>query len=631
VHVNATRELARAADERGGILVLTALMMPVLVLLISFVVDIGNWWVHKRHLQLQADAAALAGGARFNECFANPATANATITGEATKYNGSSAAIYNDQVGGTVSKGAITVLYQSKTYAVGGPGPDDTKTDPPCDVFALDVKATEADLPLIFDFPGLDFVSAINAHARVELKKSVILRGSLPLAVPEVNPKFVTATFVDASGNLIAGPVNLTGPTSTGALNAWSGTATVNVPDGGIVGVRIGMGQVSGACAAANRTGGTGYVCYDYSKFDTGLATIAGFSSGGSPAALTRSAFEVWPATACSGSPFFSDEQVTGGATSCAASIQAVVHPASGAIDPAQVKTFNAKVTGPGFNVTKPLTYSGGVWSTGYAFDIPIDSGPYDVELVWEYQGGSKQSFPLVQRIYSGGEDSGPIKALRLLGGGGAGAPYALAAGSQTVTVDVGVEGTLQLTPPGEMAMLRLTGGSRTSALACDGPGANLFRDAIINGCQTPYQINPSGICPDPAPPAGPADCVPTQTGTVAGPTLQAMDMRFAGCPPYNWPTYPEGDPRIVKLLITDFSALGGSGTTEVPVTNIAAFYVAGWTGSKCASNPPPPFEVKKGAIWGHFIKYAAPDPKSTGTEVCDPASITPCIPVMTR
>jgi hypothetical protein len=32
-------------------------LILVLVLLISFSVDIGNWWVHKRHLQLQADAA----------------------------------------------------------------------------------------------------------------------------------------------------------------------------------------------------------------------------------------------------------------------------------------------------------------------------------------------------------------------------------------------------------------------------------------------------------------------------------------------------------------------------------------------------------------------------------------------
>ena len=630
MRVTAAREVVqRVSDDRGGILVLAAMLLPFLLLLVALTVDIGNWWVHKRHLQLQADAAALAGGGRFNECFANPAGADAVITGEATKYAGSSGSTYNEQVGNG-NKGVITVLYQSKTYAVGTHGPDDTNTAPPCDSFALDVKTSEADLPLLLDFPGLDFVPSINAHARVELKKQVVLRGSLPLAVPEVNPKHVTATFVDAAGNLVGGPVALTGPTATEGLSAWTGSGSVNVPAGGIVGVRIGIGQVAGTCADANGTGGTGYVCFDYSNFSTGLVTIAGFSSGGTAATPARQAFEVWPATSCSGSPFFSEESL-GGAASCAASIQAVVHLGSGTVDPAKVKTFDATVKGPGFNETRPLTWSGGVWSTGYAFDIPTDEGAYDVELTWQYQGGGKQSYSLVQRIYSGTDDSGPVKVLRLVGGSGAGAPYALGSGTQTVTVDVGLEGTLQLTPVDEMVMLRLTGGSRTSALACDGPGAALFKDAIMNGCATPYQLNPVGYCPDPAPPAGPADCVPTQTGTVAGPTLAGMDARFAGCPPYNWPTYVDGETRIVKLLITDFSALGGSGTTEVPVTNFAAFYVAGWTGSTCGSNPPAPFAVKKGAIWGHFIKYAAPDPTSTGTEVCERDTITPCIPVMTR
>ena len=68
-----------------------------------------------------------------------------------------------------------------------------------------------------------------------------------------------------------------------------------------------------------------------------------------------------------------------------------------------------------------------------------------------------------------------------------------------------------------------------------------------------------------------------------------------------------------------------------MPVTNFAAFYVTGWTGSKCANNEPAPGDVKKGAIWGHFIKYVAPDPFSGGTEDCDPDGITPCIPVLVK
>ena len=88
MHVRPARELADlVAGEDGGIVVLAALLLPFLVLLIALTVDVGNWWVHKRHLQLQVDAAALAGGGVFGECFSNPSGANAAIQNEATKYS----------------------------------------------------------------------------------------------------------------------------------------------------------------------------------------------------------------------------------------------------------------------------------------------------------------------------------------------------------------------------------------------------------------------------------------------------------------------------------------------------------------------------------------------------------------
>ena len=39
--------------------------VPVLIVVLILVVDVGNWFVHKRHLQMQADAGALAGGGVF--------------------------------------------------------------------------------------------------------------------------------------------------------------------------------------------------------------------------------------------------------------------------------------------------------------------------------------------------------------------------------------------------------------------------------------------------------------------------------------------------------------------------------------------------------------------------------------
>ena len=52
-------------DERGGILVLAAVMIPVFLLLTALVVDVGNWYTHKRQLQNRADAGALAAGVEY--------------------------------------------------------------------------------------------------------------------------------------------------------------------------------------------------------------------------------------------------------------------------------------------------------------------------------------------------------------------------------------------------------------------------------------------------------------------------------------------------------------------------------------------------------------------------------------
>jgi Putative Flp pilus-assembly TadE/G-like len=625
--------------------VLFALLLPVLILVMALVVDVGNWFVHKRHLQMQADAAALSGGAHFGDCFspdaATVAGANTAIKNAATAYAGNTASTYNFQVGGGAPR--VTTVFNSKTFAVGSFVDSSVDIEEPCQTphLMFDVKQTEADVPYILGSMvdalvpgGTSVVPAINARARVQLLKALILQGSLPLAVPDVDPKHVTVTYVNesAGGSLIAGPFELTKGAPAGGLNYWQGPTSVSIPGNANVGVRIGVGGKSGACAASNGIGGDGYVCYDYENSGIGLASIRGVGAPGTPTAPTP---RVWVTTSCapSGGPFFVAENLAAPATTCSASVQAVME-SSTAIVPTGIQAFDAIVDGGSLkNVTRPLTNSGAYWSTGYVYDIPAEDGPVNVTLRWRYKPATgaavTTTYTNVQRVYGGVEESsGPVKELALGSSAGSeGAPYALSAGSQTLTVTVGLEGSLDLSEIEKTVVLRLTGGSRTSAVACDGSGASDFNEAIVSGCKTPFQINAAGYCPDPSPPPGPATCVDTKTGSMVGPTEKALDDRFASCPPVNWPDYDvASDPRVVKLLITDFSALDGSGHTQVPVTNFAAFYVTGWTGSKCATNDPPPVPLKKGGIWGHFIKYVAPDPFSGGVEACDPTALTPCV-----
>src|SRR5205807_9072267 len=82
------------SDERGAVLTIVAVAMLVLVLAVALVLDVANWKVHKRHLQLQADAAALAAAGSFSlqNC------SNTLLASEAYKY------------GGHDARGALAVL-----------------------------------------------------------------------------------------------------------------------------------------------------------------------------------------------------------------------------------------------------------------------------------------------------------------------------------------------------------------------------------------------------------------------------------------------------------------------------------------------------------------------------------------
>ena len=128
--------------ESGQVVVHFAILLPVLFGLGAIVLDIGNWYVHKRHLQTQVDAAALAAAPSFSGCFFDPATANLAIASTALSYAG------------------------------------DTARDP-------------SSTNLQIQEPNDVRVTLIEIH---EVKEE---SGFLPLAVPEIDPAFVYAIFVD--------------------------------------------------------------------------------------------------------------------------------------------------------------------------------------------------------------------------------------------------------------------------------------------------------------------------------------------------------------------------------------------------------------------------------------------------
>jgi hypothetical protein len=183
--------------------------------------DVGNWYVHKRHLQTQVDAAAFAGATKFIGCSSvvgDPVSANAAIRASALTYAGDTnrvptpADTFNTQV---QEPGDVHVALNSNRYwapgddTAQGIGLDDT-LDPdsnsstpgdPCTTKTLDVKATDHDVPLLWGL--LPASPRPKSKARVEIQQVLEQAGMLPWAVPDIEPAAVAALFVDENTGFV--------------------------------------------------------------------------------------------------------------------------------------------------------------------------------------------------------------------------------------------------------------------------------------------------------------------------------------------------------------------------------------------------------------------------------------------
>ena len=105
-------------DERGVMIVLVAIVLPLMLITAAAVWDVGNWWTHRKHLQTKADAAAFAGGASWS--FPCATDSDVRIVADARKYVGAhmgpagqdftGGTTYNPQIGGTPGQNIHVVL-----------------------------------------------------------------------------------------------------------------------------------------------------------------------------------------------------------------------------------------------------------------------------------------------------------------------------------------------------------------------------------------------------------------------------------------------------------------------------------------------------------------------------------------
>lgn len=262
--LNVSEGFSALRKESGQVVVFFALFIPVAFGLAAIVMDIGNWYVHKRHLQTQVDAAALAPAPQFTGCF-DPAAwsgVDTEVRRNALGYAGdtqrlgvlgsSTAATTNLQV---EEPNDVRIVLNSSRYwqesdgtAQGMAGysnvPDNTLDSNSnddmrfCDEKSIDVKATDDKVSLLWGL--IPVHPSPKSRARAALFWEEGKRGILPFAVPEVVPGAVIAIFVNETpgsadfGTVLgANKLNPTaGPPDEFSLYTNAAAATFSTGDG---------------------------------------------------------------------------------------------------------------------------------------------------------------------------------------------------------------------------------------------------------------------------------------------------------------------------------------------------------------------------------------------------------------
>lgn len=579
----------RLRDERGNAVVWLAISLPLLLIIGTFAVDVGNWVTHRRHLQTQADAAALAGGSVWSL----PCTdsVNTGIVGTARNYAGPSAtnptAQFNAQVGGTPSSRLHVVLNSTDFFDQGGSdfsdGPDQSAAQP-CQKGYLDVKITESNLPWFFNLAGAGLIPAIHAQARVKLAPVIGERGFLPLGVPDTRIFQARATYVNGCDGTVLGtadltPLNPQPPGTPQGLTAWgptTGTFALAKPNGTTCGAR------------------------DYVPIDVNVA-VAGSPTADITACGTRfvecftaiDELRLWKTgNATTGPPTFHDVHLTplscnpsayyasdlSGPLPCTYAVSVDVDWGDRIGTGTDAATFSATVTVNGTALTPPGGWNG-TW-TGVG--LPTAAAGVDpVNLTWSWvrtrgtwrgarcnnNNGNgqnanpcKESSPApiqIQRTYAAPSDTTPIGSITAPFDS---TPYDALPATQQVTTTVGLQGDLLV---GQKRLLRLGQSQGNQTLQCDPDYTNGFDvTALALGCKPFYGRN----------------------GLTANWT--ANGVRWEDCPtPTNtWFRYPQASPYQIW-----YCTLAGPGLSPNQVADGAAITTGNCAGINYAGTPPQP------------------------------------------
>lgn len=514
--------LRHGGSERGAVLVWFAIWLPVLLIFVTFVVDVGNWYQHRRHLQLQADAAAFAGAGKYR--FPLSLCSDAAIKGEARAYAGSAldgdenlvVAPYNDQIGGTPPSNVHSLV----NFEPDDPtrfwrqAPDNDGAVGPCSAGFIEVKMSEQDLPWFVDLVppfglGPKLIPWIDARARVSLFEQTSMSGLLPIAVPDPSPKRVGVTFIrECDGSVLAsGELKKQAGLDSG-LTVWMnngtglpgdpGPVTVGMPtDCKKVGVRIALSYIDSTLACSSPL----VDCFELGTSSRGIVFVRSWSAtpaGATDAPQARSV-ELIPGTSCA-DPYYSVwDTLPDGTTSkqCESlGVRATIDWPSAPSNARVVAELQYGNT-PRARLTQDPTT--GVWETapGQFFDLTSiqgkkATGQLGVKLFWcpDASGGQcNNAFDggeIVQRHLVALEElAGPIKFAQVYENGTPRANSFEAGTAHDLVVRIALLPSLEVAKDinDPLVELKVVGDtSQTQALNCDKDLQNLYEE-LAWGC----------------------------------------------------------------------------------------------------------------------------------------------------
>ena len=409
-------------EERGAVMVMVALFLPLLLIFASFAIDGARYWDFSRNLQNKADAAAFSAALEYgNTCFSTPTQAQLDAIGHAAQqyagvpvgaldanlpYPRASVANYQNEADNPgsaatnyhlVLNGATSADHGGTSFSKGNYC--SATYDSPADA-ATDVWVTQENVPTLL--PLFGFAPDISAHARVQLQAIQSEVGVRPLAVGDAAfIPCVTANFLNNDGTVIASEKL----TRIGNSSTWTSAATgtsvgdvkqIQMP-GGDTPVTVEMFLWD--CNSTNPSG----LKYDYyndkgQKTQIGLVNINNWGTptavgaNGSPQ-LAAGGVHLTGATGTTCDPYFQSSTVACGVGANAQiRFQAAQPGVTQFFARACLVLLNAI---PNNNTCpNPITLNNGAggtdWDSGInAFTIAPDSGPHTVFIQWAQLGGT--------------------------------------------------------------------------------------------------------------------------------------------------------------------------------------------------------------------------------------------------